>query len=63
MAEARVTTAQAAKELQMSRLTLCTLLLQGRIPIGYAVKRPGAKQATYVIYRRLLDEEKKRNGL
>ena len=55
----RVTTKQAASELNMDLETLQYLLRQERLPIGYAVKREGAKRGAYIIYRGLLDQYKK----
>ena len=39
--------------------TLQYLMRQERLPIGYAVKREGAKRGAYIIYRGLLDQYKK----
>ena len=50
----RVTTKQAASELNMDLETLQYLMRQERLPIGYAVKREA-----YIIYRGLLDQYKK----
>lgn len=55
----RVTTKQAASELNMDLETLQYLMRQERLPIGYAVKREGAKRGVYIIYRGLLDQYKK----
>ena len=55
----RVTTKQAALELNMDLETLQYLMRQERLPIGYAVKREGAKRGAYIIYRGLLDQYKK----
>lgn len=55
----RVTTKQAAAELNMDIETLQYLLRQERLPIGYAVKREGAKRGAYIIYRGMLDQFKK----
>ena len=55
----RVTTKQAAAELNMDIETLQYLLRQERLPIGYAVKREGAKRGVYIIYRGMLDQFKK----
>lgn len=52
----RVTTKQAAAELHMSVLTLQTLMQQGILPIGVAVRRKGRYQ--YIIYRNMLDDYK-----
>ena len=55
-----VTVAQAAKELNMTPLSLRELMAQGRINIGYTYQRPGCGKRKFFIYRHLLDEEKKR---
>lgn len=55
----RVTTKQAASELNMDLETLQYLMRQERLPIGYAVKREGAKRGAYILYRGLLDQYKK----
>ena len=44
----RVTTKQAAQELNMDLDTLQYLLPNGRIPIGYAVKKEGKKFLLYL---------------
>mgnify|MGYP000044644074 FL=1 len=54
----RVTTKQAAAELNMDLETLQYLLRKEKLPIGYAVKREGKKRAVYIIYRGLLDQYK-----
>lgn len=59
----RVSTKQAASELNMDVDTLQYLLQNNRIPIGYAVKKEGKKRNSYYIYRGLLDSYKKQlNG-
>jgi len=59
----RVSTKQAALELNMDVDTLQYLLQNNRIPIGYAVKKEGKKRNSYYIYRGLLDSYKKQlNG-
>lgn len=59
----RVTTKDAAKELQMDVLTLQQLMQRDRLPIGYAIKKEGKSKFGYYIYRGLLDAEKKRLGI
>lgn len=61
--ENRVTTAQAAQELQMDKLTLQVLMQTNQLPIGYAVKKEGKSRYGYYIYRHLLDAEKSRLGI
>lgn len=55
----RVTTKEAARELNMDVETLQFLLRNDRIPIGYAVKKEKATRHSYYIYRGLLDTYKK----
>lgn len=55
----RVTTKEAARELNMDIETLQYLLRNNRLPIGYAVKRDKAKRHAYYIYRGLLDSYKR----
>jgi len=55
----RVTTRQAARELNMNVDTLQYLLQKNRLPIGYAVRKEGKKRTTYYIYRGLLNQYKK----
>ena len=55
----RVTTKQAAKELNMDLDTLQYLMRKGQLPIGHAVLREGKKRTTYYIYRGMLDTYKK----
>lgn len=52
----RVTTKEAAKELNMDVVTLQFLLRQEKLPIGYAVKKDGKKRYHYIIYRNMLDD-------
>jgi len=54
----RVTTKQAALELNMGIDTLQFMMQQKRLPIGYAIKREGKKRWAYFIYRGLLDSFK-----
>ena len=55
----RVTTKQAAKELNIDIEALQYLMQNDRLPIGYALKKEGATRHTYYIYRGLLDTYKK----
>lgn len=59
----RVSTKQAAKELQMDVLTLQHLMQRDRLPIGYAIKKEGKSRHGYYIYRGLLNVEKERLGI
>lgn len=54
----RVTTKQAAKELNMDLETLQYLMREERLPIGYAMKREGKKRTVYIIYRGMLNQFK-----
>lgn len=54
----RVTTKQAAQELNMGIDTLQFMMQQERLPIGFAVKKEGKKRYAYFIYRGMLDEFK-----
>lgn len=56
----RVTTRQAAKELNMDVESVQYLMRAGRLPIGYAMKKEKATKFTYYIYRGLLEAEKLR---
>lgn len=55
----RVSTKEAAKELNIDIETLQFLLRKERIPIGYAVKKEKATRHSYYIYRGLLDSYKR----
>lgn len=55
----RVTTKQAAKELNIDIEALQYLMQNDRLPIGYAMKKKGATRYTYYIYRGLLNAYKK----
>lgn len=59
----RVTSETAAKELGMDVLTLRGLMQQGKLNIGYALKKEGKSKWGYYIYRNLLDLEKNRLGI
>lgn len=59
----RVTSETAARELGMDVLTLRGLMQQGKLNIGYALKKEGKSKWGYYIYRNLLDLERKRLGL
>ena len=56
----RMTTAEAAKQLNINIIGLQVLMQQGKLPIGYAIKKPGSSRFTYIIYRELVDGYKKR---
>ena len=55
----RVTTKQAAKELNMDVEALQYLMRNDRLPIGYALKKDGKNRHAYYIYRGLLDTYKR----
>lgn len=52
----RVTTLQAAHELNMDITALTYLMIHDRLPIGYAIKRK--QKYSYYIYRGMLDKYK-----
>ena len=54
----RVTTKQAAAELNMDLETLQYLMRMEKLPIGYAMKREGKKRTVYIIYRGMLEQFK-----
>lgn len=54
----RVTTKQAAAELNMDLETLQYLMRKEKLPIGYAMKREGKKRTVYIIYRGMLEQFK-----
>lgn len=56
----RVSSKQAAKELNMGVESVHYLMQQNRLPIGYVIRREGKKRHSYIIFRGLLDEEIKR---
>lgn len=55
----RVTTKQAAAELNMDLETLQYLMRKEKLPIGYAMKREGKKRTVYIIYRGMLEQFKR----
>lgn len=55
----RVTTKQAAAELNMDIEALQYLMRNERLPIGYALKKEGKTRYAYYIYRGLLDAHKR----
>ena len=59
----RVTSETAAKELGMDVLTLRGLMQQGKLNIGYALKKEGKSKWGYYIYRKLLDDVKAELGI
>lgn len=56
----RMTTAEAAKELNINVLGLQILMQQEKLPIGYAVKKPGSSRYTYIIFKELVQGYKDR---
>ena len=54
----RVTTKQAAKELNIGVDTLQYLMIHEQLPIGYAIKKPNKMRYNYVIYREMLNSYK-----
>lgn len=56
----RMTTAEAARELNINVVGLQLLMQENRLPIGYALKKPGKNRYSYIIYRELVEGYKKR---
>ena len=56
----RVTVKQAARELNIDADTLRYQLMKGKLQTGYDMKREGKKRSVYIIYRGLLEQEKRR---
>lgn len=54
----RVSTKEAAKELNICVDSLQYLMQHDRLPIGYAYKREKCLRYSYVIYRESLDQYK-----
>ena len=55
----RVTTKQAAKELNMDVEAVTYLMRNNRLPIGYVIKKEGKTRHAHYIYRGLLDTYKR----
>lgn len=51
----RINTQEAAKKLNLTRLTVQVLMQQEKLPIGYAIKNPGSTQYHYIIYDELVE--------
>ncbi len=60
----RISTKEAAAELNLGVDSLQYLMQQNRLPIGFAAKKPKALRYSYYIYRESLDSYKEalRNG-
>lgn len=56
----RVTTKQAAKELNMDVESVQCLLRCEKLPIGHAIKKEKASKFSYYIYRGLLEQYKRK---
>ena len=54
-----MTTAEAAKELNINVAGLQVLMQQEKLPIGYAIKKPGSSRWTYYIYKELVEGYRK----
>lgn len=52
-----MTTKEAAQALEMTELSLKELMKQGRLQIGYYVKREGCNKGRYLIYSDLVEAE------
>lgn len=59
----RVKTKDAAKELGVNVETVQYLMQKGRLPIGIAQKKDGAKRYHYIIWRSALDKYKETMGV
>ena len=56
----RMTTAEAAKELNINIPGLQLLMQQEKLPIGYAIKKEGSSKYTYIIFKELVEGYKNR---
>ncbi len=56
----RMTTAEAAKELNINIPGLQLLMQQEKLPIGYAIKKEGSSKYTYIIFKELVQGYKNR---
>lgn len=56
----RMTTAEAARELNINIPGLQLLMQQEKLPIGYAIKKEGSSKYTYIIFKELVEGYKKR---
>lgn len=56
----RMTVAEAAKELNLTVITVRLLMQKEKLPIGYAVKNDDAENYMYIIYKELVDGYKRR---
>lgn len=56
----RMTTAEAAKELNINVAGLQVLMQQEKLPIGYAIKKQNSTRYTYYIFKELVEGYKKR---
>ena len=61
--EDRVSIKTAASELGMSVITLRGLMKQGKLDIGYALKKEGSKRWSFFVWRKPLDELKEKLGI
>lgn len=59
----KISTAQAAEELETTRYQLECQMRNKDIDIGYYVKHKGMRRGRYYIFRPLLDAEKQRRGI
>lgn len=61
----KMSVADAAKELNMSVITVRLLLRKEKLPIGFAIKKDGNENYYYHIYKELVDAYKKNieNGI
>lgn len=59
----KVTVETAARELNVSAATLRSWMKHNYVQIGIADKKDGNEKYCYIIYRKLLDEQKERWGI
>ena len=50
----RISVQQASKQLNMSPLTIRTLMQLEKLPIGYFCRKDGASRGQYIIYEELV---------
>jgi len=56
----KMTVAEAAKELNLTVITIRLLMQKEKLPIGYAIKNEGAENYHYIIFKELVDGYKRR---
>lgn len=56
----KMTVAEAAKELNMTVITVRLLMQKEKLPIGYAIKQDNKENYHYIIFKELVAGYKKR---